>query len=37
MGVFLTVQETNTLLENLSINEDGKYSVECLYEILNTY
>ena len=37
MGVFLTIQETNTLLDNLSINEEGKYSMESLYEILNTY
>ena len=37
MGVFLTIQETNTLLDNLSINDEGKYSVENLYDILNTY
>jgi hypothetical protein len=37
MGVFLTIQEANTLLDNLSMNDDGKYSVENLYEILNTY
>jgi hypothetical protein len=37
MGVFLTIQEANTLLDNLSMNDDGKYSIENLYEILNTY
>ena len=37
MGVYLTVQETNTLLDNLIINEEGKYSAEGLFEILNTY
>ena len=37
MGVYLTIQETNTLMEILIINEEGKYSAEGLFEILNSY
>ena len=37
MGVFINIQELNTILESLRMNEDGKFSVIDLFDNLNSY
>ena len=37
MNVFLNIQELNTILETLRMDEEGRFSVEDLFDILNTY
>ena len=35
MNVFLNIQELNTILETLRMDEEGRFSVEDLFDILN--
>lgn len=35
--MYLSLQEVNTITDCMKMNEEGKFSVEDLFEILNTY